>query len=134
MLTSSSDSDEEWSPARYKQIQDANRIEIMNVMSLPGAVLDRILSFWWEDANQSHELQAVCTRLKMTRFTRTQLCTMCVEVGRKVRLHVGPVERACEALRAWCHEGRRKVMWMMLKHVRKSHTNLTTLCLQNFPY
>ena len=100
---------------------------IMNVMDLPGAVLDRILGFWWEDANQSHELQAVCTRLKMTRFTRTQLCTMCVEVGRKVRLHVGSVERACEALRAWCHEGRRKVMWMMSEHVRKSYTNLTTL-------
>ena len=66
---------------------------IMNIMGLPGAVLDRILGFWWEDANQSHELQAVCTRLKMTRFTRTQLCTMCVEVGRKVRLHVGSVER-----------------------------------------
>ena len=114
--------------------------EMVNVMSLPGAVVDRILSFWWEDANQSQELQVVCTKLKMTNFlkttsfTRTQLCTMCVEVGRKVRLHVGPVERACEALRAWCHEGRRKVMWMMLKHVRKSHTNLTTLCLQNFPY
>ena len=79
--------------------------EMVNVMSLPGAVVDRILSFWWEDANQSHELQAVCTRLKMTRFTRTQLCTMCVEVGRKVRLRVGPVERACKELRVWCHEG-----------------------------
>ena len=104
---------------------------IMNVMDLPGAVLDRILGFWWEDANQSHELQAVCTRLNMTRFTNTQLCKYCVEVGRKVRLHVGSVKSACKALGAWCHEGRRTVMWMMLKHVRKSHTNLTTLCLQN---
>ena len=79
--------------------------EQVNSASLPRALVDRILSFWWEHANQSQELQVVCTKLKMTNFlkttsfTRTQLCTMCVEVSRKVRLHVGPVERACKELR-----------------------------------
>jgi hypothetical protein len=98
--------------------------ELVNIMSLPIAAVDRILSFWWEHANQSQELQVVCTKLKMTNFlkttsfTRTQLCTMCVEVGRKVRLRVGPVERACKELRVWCHEVLMKpvVMTTLMHH------------------